>query len=422
MITGPASRLVSTSRVVARLLLVATAGSGMAVRAQNADTSNASSQLTDELPRPGYEPRTLRLGSIDIATSLSLETRYDSNVFAAARRPADDLVLILSPRLRIDGGLGNVKLRGDIHADTRNYASNGSEDHVDFGVGASGSYTIDRRNSLQAAARADRFAESRNDPDANVGRTLSPRLVDALEGRLGYDFEGNRFGLSLSGEVRRLDYRLPEDSDRSLTSTQASARFSLLAFPSLALFARPYVNRRDFDQAVDDSGIDRDATTLGVILGARLSGTGRWSGQAGIGAFRSNPDDPSLRSFSGFAASADLTWTPRRRTVFTLRGFSGDVATVRAGAIGRTDARISLKVDQEIRHNLLFGASAGYQHVRYRGLSNESRTLFAAAQTEYLVNRTVGLFLDVSYARRRANPSTDNFNRSYVGVGIRLRR
>jgi hypothetical protein len=50
------------------------------------------------------------------------------------------------------------------------------------------------------------------------------------------------------------------------------------------------------------------------------------------------------------------------------------------------------------------------------------KTSFVGAQTEYLFNRVIGVFVDASYARRRANPSTDSFNRSYVGVGVRLRR
>lgn len=389
--------------------------------AQSADGANATSVLADQLPRRGFEPRVLRIGATTIASGLSVETRYDSNVFAVSRDAIDDVIFIINPRITIDGVYGKLKARGEIFADIREYVDNGSESRTTFGIAGSGTYLAGRSDSINTGFRAERFAESRNDPEAGDRLGLSPRLVNAVGGHLAYDHAGSRFGFRLRGDVQDLDYIPPEDEDRSLTSMSALARLSYSASPRLGLFVQPYVNRRDQHSPVDDNGVDRDATTFGVIAGAQLSITGSWSGEAGFGAFRSNPDDPSLASFSGFAASADLTWSPQPRTVVTLRGFSGDAATVRAGAIGRTDQRISLRLDQEIRHNLLFAASVAYNQTNYRGLPNELRTFFAEVQGEVLLNRLVSVFATASHARRRANPSTDGFDRSYVGLGFRLR-
>lgn len=404
----------------AALIPVCVLASASPAGAQSADATNATSPLASNLPRPGFEPRTLRLGATTIVSEIAIEARHDSNIFAVSRAPVDDVVLIASPRISADGRYGKLTAHGEIFADIREYLDNGSESRATFGVAASGNYLATRSDSFNAGFRAERFAESRNDPEAN-SQTFSPRLVNAVSANLGYDHEGSRFGIRLRGAIQHLDYIPPEDAERSLTSISTLLRASYIASPRMSLFVQPYANRRDHDRQLDSSGIDRDVTTLGAVAGVRLSITGNLSGEAGVGVFSANPDDVSLPAFSGFAANADLSWSPQPRTILTLRGFSGDAATVRAGAIGRTDQLISLRLDQEIRHNLLFAVTLGYQQINYRGLPNELRTVSAQGQGEYLVNRLVSIFVNASYARRRASPATDSFNRRYLGIGVRLR-
>ena len=412
-------RLCSASRHGMAFALLC-AGHGAAL-AQNADGSNATATISDDLPRPGYEPRNLRIGAATLAGQIGFETRYDSNVFAVSVNPLSDVIFIITPRVAIDGVGDRLKYHGEVFADIREYAEQSSESHTTFGAAGSAGYTFSQNHRLAGGARFERLAETRNDPEANTNLGLPPRLLDFVGGNLEYGYQAGRFGLELRGAATHLGYLAPEDAERSLASYNLAVRATLVATPVLALFIQPYVNRRNFDQAFDDSGIDRDMTTLGIIGGARLTTTDRWSGEIGIGAFNANPDDASLRSFSGFAASANIAWSPSRRTTVTLKGASGDTATVRAGAIGRSDSSINLRIDQEVRHNLRFTATIGYQKTNYTGLPNELRTVFGSAQVEYLMNRVVSLFVTGNYAERRANPTTDNFDRGYIGIGIRLR-
>jgi hypothetical protein len=393
----------------------------VAASAQNADGSNATLMLSDRLPRPGYEPRNLRIGSATIAAEVGFETRYDSNIFAVSTAPIADVIFIATPRLVINGEADRLVYDGQAFADLRRYADQTSESQSTFGVAGGANYAVDSSNRIVAAARIERLAETRNDPEANTNLGLPPRLLDSVSGRLEYAHNTGRAELEIRGAAGHLGYRQPEDAERSLATYYLALRASLVATPAIALFIQPYVNRRNFDLAVDNSGVDRDMTTFGVIGGVRLTTTGRWSGEIGIGAFRANPDDPSLQSFSGFASNANITWSPQARTTVTLRGASGDAATVRAGAIGRFDTSINLRIDQEVRHNLRFSASVGYQRTQFRGLPNTLRTRFATAQVEYLLNRTVSLFMTGNIAARRAEPATDGFDRSYVGIGLRLR-
>jgi hypothetical protein len=393
----------------------------VAASAQNADGSNATLMLSDKLPRPGYEPRSLRIGGATIAAEVGFETRYDSNIFAVSTAPISDMIVIATPRLVIDGEGNRLAYDGQAFADIRRYADQTSESQTTFGVAGGASYAIDSGNRMIAGARIERLAETRNDPEADTNLGLPPRLLDSIGGRLEYAHTTGRAEFELRGAASHLGYRQPEDAERSLAIYYLAARATLVATPAIAVFIQPYFNRRNFDLAVDTSGVNRDASTFGVIGGVRLTTTGRWSGEIGVGAFRANPDDTTLQAFSGFAANANLTWSPQPRTTITLRAVSGDAATVRAGATGRFDTGISLRIDQEVRHNLRFSASVGYQRTEFRGLSNSRSTRYASTQIEYLINRTVSLFMTGNIAARRAEPASDGFDRSYVGIGLRLR-
>jgi hypothetical protein len=100
----------------------------------------------------------------------------------------------------------------------------------------------------------------------------------------------------------------------------------------------------------------------------------------------------------------------------------GDVATVRSGATNRTDTQISLRVDQEARHNFLLEAEISWLGTQYRGIVPRSqRTLQARAEARYLVNRVLAPFVAVGFARRDADLAQDRFTRATVELGVRIR-
>ncbi len=391
------------------------------MQAQNADGSNATISLSDKLPRPGYEPRSLRIGGATLATELGMEIRHDSNIFAVSTAPIADWIFIATPRVTIDGESRRVVYRGQAFADIRRYFEQTSESQTTFGVAGGASFLIDSRNRLVADGRVERLVETRNDPEANTNLGLPPRLVNSVAGNLNYTYSTGRVELDLRTAAGHLGYLAPEDAERSLATYSIAVRGTLVASPAIGVFVQPYYNRRDFDEPFDNSGVNRDMDTIGIIGGVRIRPSGRWSGEVGVGAFRATPDDISLKPFSGFASNANISWSPQQRTTLTLRGASGEAATVKAGAIGRFDTSINLRIDQEVRHNLRFSASVGYQRTQFRGLPNTLRTTFATTQIEYLMNRTLSLFVTGNYAHRTAEPATDGFDRTYVGIGLRLR-
>lgn len=377
--------------------------------------------LPSQLPRPGYEPRNFNLGGATLSTRLDVETQYDTNIFATFRQPVDDVVVQISPRAVLDARPGRWRLNGEAFAIIREYLSNGSESRASFGTAASARFLLDRQHELGGGVRLERIVESRNDPEETTERNLPPRGIDAYLGNANFAMRRGSLGIDLRSEVQRLNYRLTEDDDRSLVSMRASLRTSYIASSRLSLFTQAFVNRRDSDLRFDRGGVNRDTTTLGATAGARVTINGRWAADAGVGVFRADPDDRTLRSFTGVAINADVTWSPAPRTAFIAQVFRGDVATVRTGAYGRVDTRAALRMEQEVRHNLLLDLTASYRTTQYRGASETLKTLALGARAESPLTRFLAMFAEVNHTRRRADNPLDQFNRTYVGIGVRLR-
>lgn len=375
-----------------------------------------------DLPRKGYEPRNLRIGSTVVALEARSSFTYDSNIFAASRNEVDDFIIGFSPRIDTYSDFNKLKLHSEIYADVREHIEIGQESAASFGSALAADYSISRIHSIRTEAGYDRAIESRADPEASGGIFAPPRKIDILFSDLAYGYRGSRIGLDATAAVQRFNFLAANEDDRDMEIYRGSVRGSLRVAAPIDVFVEAYVNRRNFDDPVDRSGINRDATSIGVLAGVRREISGRWRGRLGVGLFQSEPDDPALKPFSGLAASGELTWTPQPRTAVTLQVFRGDVATVRVGATGRTDTRASLRIDQEARHNLLLRGTLSYLQSDFRGTAGREQTTAAVdLEAEYLLNRHLSLVATANYTRRSARPDVDDFNRGAVGVAIRLR-
>ncbi len=373
-----------------------------------------------DLPRPGFETGRWRIGNILLAPQIVAEGHYDSNVFATSRDARDDFVVNVGPRVDITADGTRLNLEADAEANGRIHASNGSEDSLTFGAGTAASFTFGAAGTLDGKLRFDRAVQSRADPEANP-TLFHPAKLDSFGGDIGWKYERGRIGLVMRGGFQRINYLDAADEDRDLTNYSGSIKTGWVAAPGITIFLQGYGNRRDARLPVDRSGIDRDVTTLGVLTGVTFDITGRLRGDFGVGGFRANPDG-ALPSFSGLALNGKLVWTPLTRLAISLQALRGDAATIRAGASGRIDTRIGLRVDAEARHNLLLHGGIGFEAASYRGdLLRRLRTYSADVEAEYLVSRTLSFFIRASQTSRHGTSFLDRFDRTTAGCGIRVR-
>ncbi|WP_340313077.1 outer membrane beta-barrel protein [Rhizorhabdus argentea] len=399
------------------LLLASVLGLGVPSVADSADRDPGVANL----PRSGYEPRTIIIGSVVIRPTIDLYATYDDNIFATRTAKVDDTIASISPRVEVQRPGSAFDFTANAHGDIIRYKDNSRENVNLFGGGIDASTSLTRRQALSASLSFDRGFERRSDPEATTDRSRPPALTNIASGELRYRLQGSRFGAVVDLQATKIDYLPLRDADRDLLTYRVAVRGLVKVTHRISVFAEPYVNRRDARLRVDRSGINRDATTTGLLAGVSFDLADKLQGDAGIGVFKSNPRSPVLRSFRGVAANARLVWRPQRRTSVSIDGFRGDVATIRAGAIGRVDTRFTLTVEQEVRHNLLLHASAGLRDVHYRGsIGRDQRYKNGELELRYLLDRHFALSLGASHSRRSADDPEERFARWRTTLGLHM--
>ncbi|HTH27380.1 MAG TPA: outer membrane beta-barrel protein [Sphingobium sp.] len=375
-----------------------------------------------ELPRPGYEPITHSLGPASVEISIDTQLSYDSNIYATRSNEVDDFVLAARPQLSVGLSGARASARGDFYVDARRFLDNDIENATTFGGALSGKMMVGPRANIRTSARFDRAVESRSDPEARAPIFARPRRSNVYSGDLAFDTGGSRVSLLVNVGADRVDFRARADDDRDQTTLRGSLRLGVLVQSSLTMFTEVFATKRDFDTAVDISGVNRDAMTYGAQVGLSRELTGRLRGRLGAGVFRYDPEDSRLQRFTGLGFNGALYWSPHPRTVVSADLFRGDVATVRSGASGRTDTRLSLRVNQEVRHNLLLSVGVAWTRNEYRGSANGRRDTYSGhVELERLLNRRFSLFGAATASKRSAVLPLDEFSKYRFTIGVRAR-
>ena len=404
-------------------------GAGMSALALLLCPIAASAQVVErgtsvtDLPRPGYEPHNIRMGSTVLSPKLDLTGVYDTNVYATSTNASDDYIFTIAPGLDALSTFGSLQLKSDSYWTRDEYADHGTESRSTYGGGTRGNFIINQAQKLTFGARFDRFVQTRFDPEGQTNINIKPRRFNTLAADLGYRYQRNRIGISVDGGVEKNNFISAIDADRDLTTYRGAVKVGVRVSGGTDVFVQGFVNRRDSRLAVDFTGVDRDATTLGALAGVSFDLGKKLQGSMGGGLFRSNNDDVRLRDFTGLAVNGRLTWSPDERTAITLAASRGDVGTVRAGASGRIDTNVTLQLDQEVRHNLLFLARAGVRGTTYRGTGSSQRqtTAVASGEVEYLLNRYMSAVVTGTYMKRWSKIALEDFEKGRVGVGLRLK-
>lgn len=417
MPSNPALRGAAVARALGAALCAALLGTGTSpLQAQVAQRDPS----IDNLPRPGYEPRAIHLGSATIQPTFDADLTYDDNIFATPGSHRGDAIFDLKPRIALDRADPTLTINANVHGDFIRYARTPRENVNTFGTELDATKSFGLRQSLRADVAFDRTFQRRSDPEADVDALRPPALINLLTGDLRYQYQGARIGITADASLTKLDYLPVEDAEKDLLTYRFSVRGSVAVTSRIAAYVEPFYERRDARLPVDNSGVDRDNRTTGALAGLSFDIASKLQGNMGVGAFRSNPDDPTLKSFTGLAASGRLSWRPRVRTSIVLDVFRGDVATIRTGATGRIDTRVGLSVSQEVRHNLLLDVGAGIRNIHYRGtIDRNQRFKTLDAQLRYLLNRHWTAFIDGNYTHRGADAREDRFNRLRTMIGIR---
>lgn len=374
------------------------------------------------LPRPGYEYEGIQSGNTTIVVDTDLRLDYASNIFRVSENERDDVRAILSPSIAVTQQVSTGSFGAEVHAAFTRHAETERENTDTFGGSLALGLSPSAGRVFEAVVGYDRAIERRGDPEASIGPTDRPREIDIIlaEATYSQDIGDLRLGLGIGAE--KIDLLDPLDDDRDQTLYRASAKIGYNFSPAFDVYVEPYFNRRDLRLATDFTGIDRDVNTYGLLVGVEREIGNRLVGNVSVGLFQTDPESDLIPAYTGTRINTSVTWQPRTRTAVNFRLERGNAATVRAGATTRIDTIARIRVDQEIRHNLLGYASVSYIDRLYLGEDRGSlKTAGGLVGLEYLVNRRFSLFSSASYETRNSLDEIEEYNAFVFSVGVRTR-
>jgi hypothetical protein len=362
-------------------------------------------------PRPDFDPVGYELGGFSVFPEAVVTIGYDDNIFRTKRNQTGDLVSVVRPRLQFRSDFGQHRLDVSAEAAAGLYAENNSENFFDYRGDVRGHVDLLRGLRLEAALTFEHGHEDRGSVENGGGaeptefdRTAALAVIAARSGRFRY-----RVGFGSSA----LDYKnvpaigggIVNNDDRDKVQLDVFARASMTVGANYWLFTSGTLTGSDFRSAVDDTGVNRDATGLSSVVGVEYDGGGLWFARGYVGHRQQVYDDVTLGDVAGVILGGQVTGNVTPLTTMT-GSFDRDIVdTSVAGASSYWDSIATLRADHELLRNLIVSGAIRGRLNEFRGINRTDRIVGGGLSLRWLTSRSIWLTLDLDLDKRSSSGS-----------------
>ncbi len=373
-----------------------------------------------ERSRPGYDPVGIRMGSFFLFPEIGIEEFYRDNIFYSDTGEESDFVTVVEPRASLKSNWDNHSLQFQGGVEAGRYLDNTSENYVDWDFSADGRIDIQRGFALTGGGWVERNHEDRRSVD-QVGAG-EPVTFYAYGLQAGAVKRFNRLYVraDLASEWFAYDnvdaagggsFR---SSDRDRRVLEGSVRSGYSVSERLEPFVELAVNDRSYDQRVDDNGFERDSQGWEATVGTAFDLTGVTFGEVYAGYLSQDYDRDGFDTITGFSFGGALTWNPTGLTTVTAEAARTVEETTLSGASGALASAIDLRVDHELRRNVILFGTAGYTTIEYQDISRDDDLVNAGLGVTYLANEFLKLDMSYSNAHRDSTANGSDYNTQTV--------
>jgi hypothetical protein len=413
---------VNIRRMSRLLVLAAGATASLLAYGAHGQEPNPNVPVTGR-PRPDYDPLGIRAGGFLIYPSLTVDGAYNSNILADDDNEEDDFVFTYSPRIDVRSNFPRHSLRWTLETDIGQYVDHTNENFWDYGTDLAGRLDITRSNRLIGGASYFHGHDSRDDPeDAGVDVNDEPVEFDNYGATLGFEQDFNRFNARVLGIFDRRDYSEDDPNtfedarDRNLYGGRL--RTGYLVSPRINAFIEGGYRREERDRTDrgDTPPLKRDNDVYDARVGTAVDFTGLIFGEVSIGAAYQEFDESALDSETGLVYGAGLTWNPTQLTSLNLEGNGG----FESSDVGASDLqhRIALRVDHELRRNVLIGSRIAYRRDDFQDTNQVDNRFDIGPNITYLINRYLSVGAGYTFTTRDSDDEDNEFTRHLVSLRL----
>jgi len=277
--------------------------------------------------------------------------------------------------------------------------------------------------------------EERDSIDQRGG--LTPTLYRLLDIDTAYKHRFNRFSLLGKFNVLRRDYddvalitgSIRDNQDRNRWDFLPSVRLSYEIQPQFDAFINLRYTKINYDQAKDNTGLERSSQGGDAVFGFAFDATGLIVGELALGYKYRTYDDVELEDISGMTGWLSVDWkvTPLSTIYSKVTQDIGE--TTQRSVSGSDNTAITLGIEHELLRSLILKLDGGYTFMQYKGFNSaiykDERTehrYFASFGGKYTFSRYLYMDLSYRFSARKSNRLLSDYdqNRVFLNFVARL--
>lgn len=366
-------------------------------------------------PRPEFDPAPLRLGGFEVLPSAELRFAYDDNVYAARNGKVADALTTLAAAVVARTAWSRHAVTLDAATALTRGLSQTTENTETYDAGAAARIDIGLGTKAMLRARTARAYE----PRGSIGDTAArgPRIAyttRALDASL--EHTAGHLVLEAEAALEEFDYAAAPERDYRTWSAALHAGYAVA--PGIALFVEGRYNQADYP---DDAGtLDRSSQGYALRGGVQFGLTRLIRGRAALGYQDQRYADPAFPRIRGVDFGAALEWSPTPLTTLSLEARRTIQRSPLVGVAGIRQSRYALRIDHELRRNLLLSGRLDQTLSAYAGTARRQTDRAGTLGFEWLLARRVRIAVQAVFQRTHGDtPEARRFDRRRIAVAVR---
>ncbi|MEM6662337.1 MAG: outer membrane beta-barrel protein [Pseudomonadota bacterium] len=346
------------------------------------------------------ERRGFRLGGFRIQPSIGVGFEYDSNIFLENIDQSESFIFTVKPEVNIVSDWRRHGLRLSLGAEYGLFTNDRDDSFLDYNAELAGVLDILRTVRVKGALGYGRGHEARGTDD--VAATLlavEPTTFDTVSVDLQGEAVFGRFGVSpfFTMQIRDFDDVSLQtggtfnNDDRDRREIKTGIELSYEVRRGFSAFIRPSYLDVDYDDAVDDSGVNRDGDGFRILAGMKVDLTRLVEASMGLGYTSYDYDSAALQDFSGLAMDMRGVWSLTPRLQLTLNGSRAVTETTVAGASGAVQLSGEVVAEYDLLRTVVVRTSVGYVDVDFAGTPRDDVLLSSGLGVDWQLTRDITL-------------------------------
>lgn len=372
------------------------------------------------------DPAPLNAGPFELVPELTVDGKFDDNIFRSFTDEQDDFITVVNPKLGISAGDKNT-FDLDLEWLEGIYSDSSDDDYSDYLIDADVHLEANSRNMFDLYAGFHKLHEERGSGFSQGELVFLIDRPDTYEEEVAgaaysYGSEESKGRVVLAYDYYDKEYvRFPSEQitrDRTNNTLTGTLYWGVSERTDILLEGQ-FVDI-EYDKAALDTGPDLDSEETRVLLGVAWEATGKTTGTIKLGVLNKDFKDSAREDFEDeFTWDADIFYEANERHLFSL-----GAAQLAAEAVGTSNfintEEYTASWNFQLNDLTAVYANARLANDKYEGSERDDDL----ALLEFGISRDIRRWLTVrasySYDERDSNDAQLDYERNVFLIGVDL--